>query len=135
MNELARLVALLARASAMRQARPCARRLACVAASVVAAAVLASFALGCALAALWIYARPSLGAAGAPLLVAGVLLVLALAALLPVWRLRRRRRAPPSAGDLAAELLAEAARLTKAHEGPMLLAALIAGFTAGTRRD
>ncbi len=127
MSELLKLALALAEGVAVQRARPAAARICYVA----FAALCAVAALACALAALWIYALPYVGAAGAPLVVAGVLLVLVLALLALRGYAGRRRLASPE--DIAATaLLGEVARLVKEHKGAVLIAALFIGLLAGT---
>ena len=100
--------------------------------TVAAFCVLAS--LACAFGALWIYAAPILGRAGALLAGAGVFGVVALAALGLAWRAekpRLRSPAPASAGDPS---LASAANLFKRRKGLALVAALLAGAFVGGER-
>jgi len=97
---------------------------------VLVALALAVAAAGCAVAALWIYALPLLGPVGAPLGVAGALLLAALAVLLVArGALRAKPASAPPAGDvlIAAELL----RLVRERKLEMLIAALTAGLVAG----
>lgn len=93
------------------------------------AAVLTLAALGCAVAALWIHALPTLGPAGAPLAAAaallGATLIAAGAAWLVLQRPRRRRVDP---GAMPRQMLAEAGRVVGQHKGVALLAALVAGM-------
>lgn len=133
MPDLALLAVSVAEALVTRQ-RPETGRLAGLVLAGVLAGVFALAALGCALAAVWIEAMPQLGRAGAPTLVAGLLAGFSLAALAVVWRLRHARRPPPAPVASTEILLAEITRLTQAHTVPMLLAALAAGLTAGSRR-
>ena len=98
-------------------------------ASLAAVSVIAAG--GCAVAALWLYAIPHVGAAGAPLVAAGGLLVFC-AVLMVVARgvlhyRRRASRSMPAPGSL----LEEALRLFGENKGAMLLAALVAGLAAG----
>jgi len=98
-------------------------------ASLAAVSVIAAG--GCAAAALWLFAIPHVGAAGAPLVAAGGLLVFCVV-LMTVARgvLRYRRRAPSSTA--APELpLGEVLRLFSENKGAVLLAALVAGLAAG----
>jgi hypothetical protein len=97
----------------------------------VVAGVLATASIGCALAALWIWEIPRLGAAGAPLLVAAILLVGGLATLAAMRLVMRPRPAPPPAFAAPELLLAEAMRLFRDRKGAVLLAAIIAGLMAG----
>ncbi len=87
----------------------------------------------CAMASLWLFALPWLGRVGAPLLVAGVLLVAALALLLSARGRRKRLRPAPVPAGSAALLLAELGRAASAGETPILLTALFAGMALGTR--
>ena len=99
----------------------------------VAAAVLVTASVGCTSAALWIWAEPRLGPVGAPLAVAGALLVLCLAVLIVMRHVLHPCRAPspPNPAPAPALLLAEATRLFKDHKASVLLAALVAGLAAG----
>ncbi len=60
----------------------------------------------------------------------GVLLALCLA-LLALIRYRLRPRPTPPLGAGVPLLVAEAARLVRDNKGPVLMAALVAGFVAG----
>jgi hypothetical protein len=131
MSDLIRLAVALAESSAVSLARQATARTARVLAAAAAAAGCAIAAVACVLAALWIYALPHVGAIGAPLVVAGVLLVMCLAVLMLMRYRLKRRPAPPAAGAAPALLLAEATRLFKEHKGPVLMAALLAGLVAG----
>lgn len=105
-------------------------RAAIVGASVGMCAIVGT---GCLLTSIWIYAIPYVGPSGAPLVVAAVLLVAATAM---VAVTRQLAAPPPAVAKPAVDpalLLAEAARLTRAHQAPMLLAALIAGLELGKR--
>ena len=133
MRDIALLAVTIAEALVTRQ-RPETGRLAGLVLAVSLAGVCALAATGCGLAALWIQTEPVLGPAGAPALVAGVLAALGLAALAVAWSLRKSRQPPPNPAATAEILLAEITRITQAHAGPMLLAALAAGLTAGSRR-
>jgi apolipoprotein N-acyltransferase len=127
MGDLIKLVLALADGAARRPASTC---LVCAAVGGVMAAGCAIAALACALAALWIYALPHVGTAGAPLVVAGVLVTTCLVMLLVVrYGLAPRQPAPATAGP--AVLLADAARLIQDHKGPVLMTALLAGLIAG----
>ena len=95
-----------------------------------ATAVFAASALGCGLAALWTWERPILGAAGACLVVSGVLVVAALVAFLVTRRLHRPAKSGPTCHATQTMLLAEAGRLFKQHKGSVLIAALLAGMAA-----
>jgi len=116
--------------------RASAGRIALASLCATVTAICAIAAMTCAIFALWIFALPYVGPVGAPLLAAGVLVIISIA-LLAVARsvLRRpRRRSHPS---VAPELMiAEATRLLREHKGAVLLAALVAGLIAGNdRRD
>ncbi len=95
------------------------------------AAVSAIAAGGCAAVALWLFAIPYVGAAGAPLVAASGLLV-SCVVLMTVARgiLRGRRRAPSSTAASGLRL-EEALRLFSENKGTMLLAALAVGLAAG----
>jgi hypothetical protein len=107
------------------------QRVVTVALCAIAAAILATGSIACASAALWIWGVPSLGAAGAPLAVAAVLLAACLAVLALMRHTLRSHRTAPAAAATPAQLLAEARHLFKDHKGSVLMAALIAGLEAG----
>ena len=106
-------------------------RIAAAAACASLAAVSAIAAGGCAVAALWLFAIPYVGAAGAPLVAAGGLLVFCVV-LMAVARgiVRYNRRAPSSTAAPGLQL-GEAIRLFSENKGTVLLAALVAGLVAG----
>ncbi len=92
-------------------------------------------ALGCSLVALWIYASPMLGAAGASLVVAAVLCAVAFAAFVFEWR-TRDSRAPSSPPSLASgfagdALLAGGSSFFRQHPVLTLAAAVLAGVLLG----
>jgi hypothetical protein len=134
MNTFIKLAFALVDGGMLRQDRQSTARMACLATATIVAVVCAMAAIGCLLAALWIYALPYVGAVGAPAVVAGVLIILCCAVLTFMRyapKLRRRIASPPF--DAApALLLAQATRLLKEHKGPVLIAALLAGLVAGT---
>jgi len=88
-------------------------------AAVLAAAALAAFfgALGCAVAALWIYLIPYVGPVGAPLILSGGLLALCVILLAAAYLLARRKPRVKGA-DFAAAI-------------KPLLEAVLVGFTLG----
>jgi hypothetical protein len=94
------------------------------------AALLVLAAIGCAVAALWLYLLPLLGNVGAPLAAAGALIVVALVLLLVASRVLRGRRpdARAASGDA---VVADLAQLVKGHKLETLVAALTAGLVAG----
>ena len=94
------------------------------------AALLVVAAIGCAVAAFWLYLLPLLGDVGAPLAAAGVLVAIALALLLLARRMLRARpsHAKESGGDA---VVADLARLVKEHKLESVVAALTAGLVAG----
>jgi hypothetical protein len=87
----------------------------------------------CAGVGVWLFAASQIGQVGASAVVAGTLLVVALALMVTARHMVRRKPAPPPA-EAATEslLLQEAARLLKTHREAMLLAALLAGVVAET---
>ncbi len=136
MSDLVKLALALAADGAARHGRQVAMRMAWVAVVTVVAAGFAVAAIACMLAALWIYALPHVGAAGAPLVVGGVLLAISLAGIVLLrYALNSSRRAPPAANATPALLLAEATRLLKEHKGPVLAALFLAGLVAGSAED
>ena len=109
-----------------------ARRLTITALAAALAAVLVAASLGCAVAALWIFAAPRIGPAGAALCAAAVLLALGLAVLgLGLLVAKGNRRARPAAPSPDV-MLAEAMKLFVNHKNAVLVAALIAGLLAGS---
>jgi len=113
-----------------------ARRMTVAAWCVALATVFGAASVGCAVTALWVFVLPEVGPVGAPLIAAAALLSLCLP-LLVIARivLRRRPQLPPAPAlpDAAvpALLIAEASRLMEENKGAALLAALLAGATAG----
>lgn len=128
MSDLLRLLTLLADKKAPRE-KP----------GLMARAILAMIAgffmmlaLSCGLVALWIAAIPEVGPAGAPLVVGGVLLVLALV----FFALSRKRRVvvvPPSTYREQQKAV-EAESIFKEHKGALLLALFTAAFQSGVSR-
>ena len=111
-----------------------AARISAAALCAISIVVLATAAIACTVAALWIYALPYVGTAGAPLVAAGALLATCLVLALAVQRLLERKRAALRSPMDPETLLAEAGRLFKEHKGSILLAALIAGAIAANGR-
>ena len=133
MSVLLKLALALTEQAVVRHNRQAAGRMVCVVAVTLVAAGCGVAAVACGLAALWIYALPHVGAVGAPLVVAGVLVVMVLG-MLAVMRYGLKRRAPPAAGLTPALLQAEATRLLKEHKGSVLVAAVLAGLVAGMNK-
>ena len=114
-----------------------ARRMTAVAWCAVLATALAIASVGCAVAALWVFVLPEVGPVGAALIAAAALLLLCLSLLAIIRSILRRRPAPlPTAvatsAAVPALLIAEASRLMIENKGAALLAALLAGATAGS---
>jgi hypothetical protein len=137
METLKTLLALLARLVSVERIGAAAGRAAAAAALGAVAVLFVVAALGCAAAALWLFALPYVGPVYAPLIVAGVLLLIALVILAVARGVLRRQRATPASvtsAELAA-LLEAAEPLLQEHKGTVLLAALVAGLVAGGRRS
>jgi len=100
--------------------------------SGLAAAVLLA-ALGCAAAALWIVALPSLSSVGAALAVAAALSILTVILAMAVWLIMRRGARRPRIGTAPLLLQSDATRLFSEHKGALLLAAVVAGMAAANR--
>jgi hypothetical protein len=98
-------------------------------ASLAAASVIAAG--GCAAAALWLFAIPHVGAAGAPLVAAGGLLVFCVILILVVRGILRYRQSAPRSAAAPGLRLEDALRLFSENKGTVLLAALVAGLVAG----
>ena len=97
------------------------------------AAALLLAALGCAAAALWIVALPSLSPVGAALAVAAALSILTLIFAATVWLIMHRGVLRPRVGTPPPLLQSEATRLFSEHRGALLLAAVVAGMAAANR--
>ncbi|MEJ0048037.1 MAG: hypothetical protein WDN04_19390 [Rhodospirillales bacterium] len=138
-HDLIRLALAIAEGRVAQSVRRTAGRAAYLAATAALVAGCALGVVGCLLTALWIYVLPHVGAVGAPLVVAAVLLVIGLGVLALMHRAARPRRAPvaadPGRAALLAELsnLGEISELVRAQKGPALIAALVAGLMAGSR--
>jgi len=98
-------------------------------ASLAAVSVIAAG--GCAAAALWLYAIPHVGAAGAPLVAAGGLLVFCVVLMIVARGILHYRRRASRSMPAPGLLLEEALRLFSENKGALLLAALVAGLAAG----
>ncbi len=133
-GDLVRLALAVLQSCAARSARDSVQLLLRIALMQTAAALCVFAALGCAMSALLIYARPILGGAGALLAGAGVFAVFALAAFGLAWRAGRKRWRSPAIGSRADTALATAASLFKQHTGLALSAALLAGVLVGSER-
>lgn len=111
---------------------------------IVAGAILVAAAVGCGIAALWIYAEIHLGAAAAAAISALTLLLMGLALFGAAYLTTRRKPQPSGLDSLAAlapqimaqvagtaeRLKDEVAKLPKEHGGTLLMAALLAGLAA-----
>jgi hypothetical protein len=113
-----------------------ARRMTAAAWCGTLATAFAVAAVGCAVTALWVFVLPEVGPVGAPLIAAAALLLLCVPLLVIARSLMRRRstRLPATAvPDVALPvlLITQASRLLQENKGSALLAALLAGATAG----
>lgn len=115
-------------------ARAATIQIAALALCVGLATILILAALGCAAAALWNFTLPSLGAVGAPLVVAASLSAMTLILATAAWLMMRYNRRRPGAATAPQLLLSEAARLFNEHKGAVLLAAVVAGMAAANGR-
>jgi hypothetical protein len=106
-------------------------RMAKVALSAIVAVVLVTASVTCALAALWIWEIPRLGPAGAPLVVAVILLAGGLVAIAVMRHAPRAGRTSSGSCPVPELLLADAMHLFKDHKTSALMAALIVGLMAG----
>jgi hypothetical protein len=113
-----------------------ARRMTVAAWCVTLATAFAIASVGCVVTALWVFVLPEVGPVGAPLIAAAALFLVCLPLLLIAQSVLRRprqtlpARALPDAA-IPALLIAEASRLLEENKGAALLAALLAGATAG----
>jgi hypothetical protein len=118
-----------------RHGREAAGKIAIVAAAAFVASLSAMAAVGCSLWALYVYALPHAGPAGAPLIVAAVLVAVCIAALASAsMSLRPRRRSIRVESVSAASLNHEVSALFKDQKSAILLSALLAGVVAGSSR-
>ena len=105
------------------------RREAMKAGAALVAVLLALAAAGCVAAAIWIFAVPYVGSAGAALISAAYLLLAGLMTLLiSSWVLKKETR--PVAENLAAQTPLIMNQLIVEHKGTLLVAALVAGMMA-----
>ena len=133
-TDLVKLALALFQTGAARNAQQSLKRLVRVALLQSIAVLCVVAALGCALGALMIYARPILGGAGALLVGAGVFIAMALAAFGLAWRTEKKRSRSPAIGAGGDAALAAAASVFKRHTGLALAAALLAGVFLGGER-
>ncbi len=108
------------------------RRLPAAMVYFLVAAGLAAVAIGCAIAAGWIYLVPFAGPAGAPLIAAGALLILCLILLAIGWKTRRARSQAVLPIIPVEAAMGEVKYLIQEHKGMVLLAAALAGLIFGT---
>ena len=111
------------------------RRAGTAAVLVAAGALLGVAALGCAVAALWIYAAAALGQGGAALAATGALGILSLSAFLSAPKLSARRSAVATADAARTTRDAAPDRPIGANHSAILLTALVAGLVAGGGRS
>jgi hypothetical protein len=131
-SDLVKLALALLQAGGKCEATRSIKSFARIALMQTAAALSAAAAFGCALGALWIYAAPIFGAAGALLADAGILCAIAIAALVLARRAPASRSQSLGPSSQADASLAAATALFKQHKGLALLAAFLAGaFVAG----
>jgi hypothetical protein len=133
-SDLVKLALALLQSGAARNAQQSIKSLIRVALLQTVAAFCVIAALGCALGALWIYAAPILGGAGALLAGAIVFGVMALVAFGLAWRTEKSRSRSPALGSAGDATLAAATSLFKQHVGLALVAALLAGVFVGSER-
>ena len=132
-------LSLFLQAMAVREAKGAVvRGVLCLVAGLVAA-ILALGAIGCAIAALWIYVGRHLGPVGAPLICAAALIILAGLVLLLCRLPRARARPRPRA--VAADPMAGLSHLTESlpglfrdHKTAILLGAALLGILSGRGR-
>jgi len=110
-----------------------ARRGAMATGLAIGAAFAGLAAIGCAIAALWIYMIPLVGRGAAPLVCAGAFLVIALICLLAgkvMWRERPSVAAPSALLDTLGQI--DPSGIFGEHKGTFLLGALILGLLLGS---
>ena len=101
----------------------------------IAAAIFVVAAVAFVFAAIWYYLVPAVGHGIAALIMAGLLLLLALAALGVGRQVSRSKRKPePPAQEQLDLLLNEAGRIVQKNKGALLLAAFLAGLLTSERR-
>ena len=131
MDAIAKLILATAEQRVVRVMRDATTRLVGVSAVMLLAASFAAAGLGCVLTGLWIFLLPHVGPVGAPLVVGGLLLLASFALLASTRTARIPPPAAPPVDILPALAVAEVTDLLKAHKGSVLLAAVLAGLTAG----
>jgi hypothetical protein len=128
-------LSLILRAVAAQQAKNAAARglLYFVVAFLMALFALA--AIGCLLAALWIYVGRTIGPAAAPAIVGAVLLLLAGACAL-LFRLPRAKRTPEHANPIPelASITRALPELVREHAGAIMAGAVLLGLLTGSNR-
>jgi len=107
-------------------------RMTAVALCASLAAVSAIAAGGCAAVALWLFAIPYVGPVAAPLVAAGGLLVSCFVLMIVARGILHYRPRASSSTLAPGLLLGDAQRLFNENRGTMLLAALVAGLSAGS---
>jgi hypothetical protein len=130
-----RLVLAIAEGRAAEAMQRAVGRAAYILGAAALAACCAACAGGCVLAALWIFAARYVGAVGAPLIVAALLAAIGMVLVLSMRRRGRTRRAPVAMGIDHAAVIAELAEMVREHKVSTVLAAFLAGLTAGSRRE
>jgi cytochrome c biogenesis protein CcdA len=133
MQSVLRLVLAIAEGRAAEAMHRALGRAAFIAAAGVVVVCCAIGAVGCALAALWIFAAQRVGEVWAPLIVSALLAVIGI--LLAASMRSRKRRVPPAMDIDHAVVIAELAELVRENKVSTVLAAFLAGLTAGTRRS
>ena len=133
----------MAEQAAVQRGRQAAAHVAQSAARVAYGTVFAMAAAGCAIAAIacgltavWIYAVPRVGPAGAPLIVAGILILVCIGVLLVMRYVLGRptvtQRPAVAVGAMTPAVLhGEARRILKQYKGTAVVAAVLAGVVAG----
>lgn len=133
MQAVLRLVLAIAEGRAAEAVQRAVGRAAYIGAAAMLAVFCALGAVGCALAALWIFAAHRVGPVGAPLIVAALLAAIGLGVVAAMRRRGRPRGAAPAAHIDHAAVVAELAELVRDHKVSTVLAAFLAGLTAGGR--
>lgn len=110
------------------------RRLPATVLLLLAGGFTATAAIFCAFTALWIYLLRFVGPVGAPLIVAGVLLLIAIILIASGWRRLHGSRRPPPALAAAEGAIGETKRLLQEHKVAVLLVAAVTGLIFGKGR-
>ncbi len=128
LEECARLAIAYAEGATVRRTPVAGHRIAYYSAIVVFTALAGLASLACAVTALWIALLPSCGAAGAPAVIAVLLLAACMCLLGLLWHGQRAREVPP------VPAVGVSSPMTGEQTVPWLISAVLAGLAMGSSR-